>query len=200
MGLLGSVKRATGKGDSQKAIKELDKDIQNLARNLHAEKFSSEDQMRKEAEKLIDKHSDGHLSKEEAAFATVWGLSAHTLDYVQKLPDPSEKTFRYYSAAFQSILELSKEYKTAELRASHRPHVIAFALYYLDIDVYRKGNPHRKNWGKRYKKAEEAGNKEDQKKYEEMIEGELQEQMENNLERVETWKEKVDKQVQDREN
>lgn len=197
MGLFGSVKRATGQSDSQKAIKELDKDIQDLARTLHAGKFSSEDQMRKEAEKLIETHSDNHLTKEEAAVATVWGLSAHTLNYVTQLHQPSEKTFRYYRAAFQSILELAEEYNTKQISAQHRPHVIAFALYYLDIDVYREGNPHRKNWGKRYKKYEEAGNKEDQQKYEEMIEGELQEQMENNLDRVKTWEQKMDKQLQE---
>jgi hypothetical protein len=198
MGILGSFKRSTGMSGPQKALKSLDKDIVGLTREFNSGKFTTEDQMREEAERLIDKHSGGNLTREEVAFATVWGLARKMTDNMTNLHEPSNETLRYYVAAFQAILELASEYHTDQIAGDHRPHIIGYALYYLDIEISQNASKSRMTYAKDYKKAKENGDKEQMQKYEQIIEKKLQEQMQKNLDKVKSWKEKTEKQLNKR--
>lgn len=195
MGIFGSVKDAFS-GGAQGKLKSLDQDIVNLSLNIQRRNYSSKDAVRKAAEDLIAKHSGDELRTEEAAFATVYGLAARLQKSSSEIHgEQDEETLRYYDGVMRAVLELAQEYDTARLRASHRPHVIAYALYYLDLEVYSSANKHRVSRAKRYRKAKKKGDKKEMQKLEQLIEDELKEEMGKYLDTLETQVEKIEQRL-----
>lgn len=193
MGLVDSLKGSLGMG-SQGALKDMENEVVSLSLNLSGGEFKSEQDMKNRIETMIDDYSGDKLKPEEVAVAAVYGISIRVYSSVTGFGvNTEEQKLRYFDAAIEAIREVANEYDVSTLSHSHRPHVIAYALYHLDKKVSRKANKHRTSYAKKYKKAEEKGNQEEMQKYEQLIEDELQEEMSKRLENLSSAQQSIER-------